>query len=286
MDADEQTVEAALADATGAPPPSSVALASMRIQEGQVTRNLAPGREHRWRLDVPAPAFVQLQVRASQDIVCTLENARGRQLATDGTIGSKPEPRFAVILSRGMYYLRLRAVDEDAFTKYSFKVSQDHQVLGSDLAKFGRNMLASEDASLYIMDLDASREETSNNIYDTVWQQEANIRPDCAHLWVVNIPRTSVNIQTLGSTDTVGVLLSPRGRVLQKDDDGGSGNNFSMTPSDVLHGDFAIFVYGYGANEGDYCIQVGLDSADAPLFRSHGLKIVWDEYSEPTDWRS
>lgn len=123
LDADEHTVKGALAGATGVPPSSSASLASRPLLNGQVSGSLAPGREDRWLLDVPAPACVKVEASASADIACMLENARGRQLATDGTLERKRAISLAAILFRGRYYLRLRTVDEQATAKYDLQPS-------------------------------------------------------------------------------------------------------------------------------------------------------------------
>ena len=289
VDADEHTVEAALARAAGTPPPPSASLASKELRDGQVSGNLAPGREDKWRVDVAGPAWVQVEATGSVDIACMMEDARGRQFATDGTIERKQATSLAAILSRGTYYIRLKAVDDDAGAEYDLRFRQDQEVRTSDLAHRGDSTYPSDEATLAIKDLtnDPRREETSNSVYETIWQQDATLAPGCAHLWIVEIPDKVAQFRTMGSTDTMGRLLGPDGKVLRKDDNSGAGHNFRIDSPKPLSGEFAVLVEGASAQtSGDYRIRVGLKPAHSPGLVSRGIRIVWDEYSQPRNWRS
>lgn len=297
VDADEHAVEAALAVATGAPPRSSTSLADKRTGRGRATRNLASGCEDRWPLDVLAPAFVELQVAASSDVVCSLENESGRQVAADGTIDRKQDASLAAILSRGRYYIRLRAVDENSIASYDLQVSQSREVPTSDLARYGADLPGWEKAALSIKELGA---------------MGAHLEPGRADLFVFNVLTSCVvRIETRGEIDTVGYLLGPDGDVLAENDDSGPEANFAITSPRPLSGEFAILVHGYeSSTKGDYQIRVFPEftsgiTALRPLLRprpsaretaaseaaarhslkSHGLKIVWDEQYRP-NWRS
>ena len=289
IDAGQHTVKAALTGATGVPPSSSASLASKPLRHGAASGSLAPGREDRWLLELTAPAYVQVEVSASADIACMLENARGRQLATDGTLERKQAISLAAILFRGRYYLRLRAVDEEATAKYNLQFRQDDEVPTSDIARHGDNVYPSDEAVLAIKDLttDSHREQTSNRLYETIWQQNATLPPACVHLWIVEIPEKVAHIRTTGTTDTVGRLLGPDGNVLRKDDNSGAGRNFLISTSRPLSGHFGVAVCGASPNtSGDYRIRVGLKAGHRPGLKSHGIRIAWDEFSQPKNWRS
>ena len=310
VDADEHAVEAALAVATGVPPSSSASLANKRLQDGQSTGNLPPGGEERLHLDVLAPAFVQVQVRASTDMACTLENERGLQLATDGTIERKRSTSFAAVLSRGTYYIRLRAVESTPAT-YDIRVSQDQEVSKSDLVAygdtpFGRAILPPtywgeerlgvalkvgrkdwwSTMSIKELSIDVRRG-TRDRYFETMSERQATLTAGCADLWIVDVPGMYVDIRTTGKVDTVGRLLGPDGDILGENDDKGKGRNFRIEPSKAMWGEFAVLVFGYDSKEkGNYRIQVRQPSgsrrrtSESRPMESHGLRIVWDEYSK------
>lgn len=284
IDADQHTVKAALTGATGVPPSSSASLASKPLRNGAVSGSLAPGREDRWGLELPAPACVQVEISASADIACMLENARGRQLATDGTLERKQAISLAAILFRGRYYLRLRTVDQEATAKYDLQVRQDNEVPTSDLARHGDNVYPSDEAVLAIKDLttDSHREQTSNSRYETVWQQRATLPPACVHLWIVEIPEKVALIRILGPTHCVGRLLGPDGNVLHS-----AGHYQPISTPRPLSGHFGVAVCGDSPNtSGDYRIRVSLKTGHPPSLKSHGIRITWDEFSQPKNWRS
>ena len=310
VDADEHTVEAALAVARGTPPSPSASLASRKLRDGQVSGNLAPGLEDKWLVDVPAPAVVRVDLQGSVDMACALENARGRQFATDGTVERKQSVSFAAILSPSTYCIRLRAVDQGEFAKYDLQLRQDQQVRTSDL--LGDNVLRSEESVLTVKDLniDVRREEASNGSYETIWEQGATLAAGCADLWVVDIPEKRASIRTLGNVDTIGRLLGPNGNVLAKDDNSGAGLNFAMATPAPMSGEFAVLVCGRNSDaKGNYRFRVTLKPVgsrprqnpktlydlliqqiqladEVKTLKSHGLRIVWDELSYPRNWRS
>lgn len=306
VDADKHTVEAALAAvATGTLPSSSANVASRRLRDGQVSGNLAPGGEDKWLVDVPAPAVVQVDLRGSVDMACALENVLGRQFATDGTVERKPSASFAAILSRGTYCIRLRAVNQGEIAKYDLGLRQDQKVRKSDLV--GDNVLRSDDSVLTVRDLeiDVRREEANNGSHETIWEQDATLAAGCIDLWVVDIPETRASIRTLGNVDTVGRLLGPDGSVLAKDDNSGAALNFAMATPAPLSGEFAVLVCGSNSDvNGEYRFRVTLKPAsgrprqnpmtlydllvqqiqladEVKTLKSHGLHIVWDEFSYP-----
>ena len=318
VDADEHTVEAALAVATGTPASPSASFASRQLRDGQISANLAPGREDKWFVDVPAPALVQVDIHAAVDIACALENLRGRQFATDGTVERRPFTSLAVILSRGTYCIRIRAVDQGAFAKYDLRLRQGHQARTSDLP--GDNVLRSEESILTIKDLKIDAQKTSSGSYQTIWEQRATLAADCADLWVVDIPEKRASIRTKGNVDTVGRLLGPDGSVLAKDDNSGAGLNFAIATPAPLAGEFAVLVSGSNSRDkGDYLFRVTLkpggrprqgsglldvlhtlealtafgggfdqppDDGPVQVLRSRGLRIVWDELRRPRNWHS
>ena len=282
VDADEHSVKAALARATGVAPSSSAHIE--RLRDGQVSSRLTPRLEAKWIFEVPVPGLVQVTVRASVDVACMLENVRGRQYATDGTVERTELPSLAAFLSRGTYCIRIRAVDEGV-GEYDLQLRQATEVRTSDL-----NVLDSDTAVLSVKDLttDPGRDETSSSSYGTIWERDATLPAGGADLWVVDIPGQKVRVETLGNTDTVGYLLGPDGEVLRRDDDSGRGLNFALASSKRLSGEFAVLVRRQDslASAEDYRIRVSLYfGSDSPSLKSHGLRIVWDEFSRP-DWRS
>lgn len=310
VDADEYAVEAALAVATGTPPSSSASPASRRLRDGQVSGNLAPGGEDKWLVDIPAPAVVQVDLHGSVDMACALENVLGRQFATDGTVERKQSASFAAILSSGTYCIRLRAVDQGEIARYNLRLRQDQEVRKSDLV--GDNVLRPDDSVLTVRDLkiDVRREEANNGSYETIWEQDATLAAGCADLWVVDIPEKRASIRTLGNVDTVGCLLGPDGNVLAKDDNSGAALNFAMATPAPMSGEFAVLVCGSNSlADGEYRFRVTLEPAsgrprkdpktlydlliqqiqladEVKTLKSHGLHIVWDEFSYPRIWHS
>lgn len=104
VDADEHSVQAALARATGVAPSSSARIEWLR--DGQVFGRLTPRLEAKWIFEVPVPGLVQVTVRASVDVACMLENVRGRQYATDGTVERTEQASLAAIPPRRIHLPR------------------------------------------------------------------------------------------------------------------------------------------------------------------------------------
>ena len=278
VDADEHTVKAALADPTGVPSRASKRMWQSRASVvdrrnvASARGHLSPGLDDRWLFHVPEPALVRVAVNANVDVACTLENERGRQWATDGTRERKQSASFFAILSRGRYYIRLVAGDQGELGHYDLQLEQVRRVsepLVEEL-RIDRDCCVIRDLTT---ELDNSQKET---------QQRATLSRGEAHIWVIKIPARTAVIDTLGSTDTIGRLLSPTGRVLQEDDDSGQGSNFLIRSSHTLSGEFAVLVQGYSIDtKGDYDIRVRLQTGSARLLNSTGLRIVWDEFNCP-----
>lgn len=286
VDADEHTVKAALAGPTGVPSRASKRMWQSRASVvdrrnvASARGHLSPGLDDRWLFHVPEPALVHVKVNANVNIACTLENERGRQWATDGTKETKQSASFLAILSRGRYYVRLVAGDQDTLGLYDLRLEQ---VLSAS-APLVEELGIDRDCCV-IKDLTEGLE-IGNSREQMQWQQHATLGRGEAHIWVIKIPARTAVIDTLGSIDTIGRLLSPTGRVLQKDDDSGGGANFRIRSSNTLSGEFAVLVQGYSIDtKGDYDIRVRLQTGSATSFSSSGLRIVWDEFNRP-DWRS
>lgn len=248
IDADEHSVEVALADATGVP---GSAIGSKRITDGGASGVLVAGGECRWSLDVPAIACVKIEVDASTNMLVALEDERGLQIATNDALGGEISLHLKVILSKGSYYVRLRNFDGKSASDYTLRVSQAQECSISS-----REM--GSDRKVYLKDLMTERSmikrATKNNV---LYEIAGTLAPHEADLWIIDMLGQTADVRTEGDLDTFGYLLDSIGRILEQDDNAGSQKNFRLSSPHKLHGKFAILVKGFSGNHaGDYRLVV------------------------------
>ena len=138
VDADQQTIAAALAEATGVPAVrvadggddhAGVAqfddVPAVRVADGgdgQVEREivvgserrakLLPGHRDQWRLDIPAGAALRLEAQAEREIALTLSDERGQQLMC-ATVQKREATPVHAYFPTGRYGIQVTGGEEE-----------------------------------------------------------------------------------------------------------------------------------------------------------------------------
>lgn len=178
VDADEHSVAAALATPTDVP---GVRAGRKIIPAGgRASGRLAHGREDKWRLEVPNAALVTIEISALVNIICSLENAYGAQLAIEGDEIETKSPRIRAVLSEGIYYIRLRSYCNKPFGNYNLDTSQEQ--------KFA---LVRADGNSIELNINNLMEE--KNMHDT-YNAMGKLKKKYVDVWVVNERTNKIQI--------------------------------------------------------------------------------------------
>lgn len=178
VDAAEHSVAAALATPTDVP---GVRTGRKIIPAGgRASGRLAHGREDKWHLEVPNAALVTIEISALVNIICSLENAHGAQLAIEGDEIETKSPRIRAVLSEGIYYIRLRSYFNKPFDGYNLDTSQEQ--------KFA---LARADGNSIELNVNNLMEE--KNMDDT-YNATGKLKKKYVDVWVVNERTNKIQI--------------------------------------------------------------------------------------------
>ena len=184
VDADEQTVAAALAEPTGA---SAVHALNREIALGIEQRGRCRlGHQDQWRLEIPAPAVVELNAYTEHIAYFALSDQCGRQLLLWRVRGREQrQPIPLAYLPAGRYDIQVRAGQGEA--QYSLRVNE-----------ISRPDPAERDIKLSI-------DSQFSPGYADLWQIFV---PGCgAEIWTTGPTGTLVSSYTCRSGDSSGVLL-------------------------------------------------------------------------------
>lgn len=185
-----------------------------------------------WRLDIPSPGFLVVETLGDTDTAGALENANGRELATDDNSGTGDNFRIRRFVEAGTYFVRVQGAG-DATGDYTLRT--EHSPL------LAENLI---NAPLNGSHVDAIGEPGEVDLYRLAL-------PDAGF----------VVLSTGGILDTVGVLRNADGQTLATNDDRGLGQlNFRierLLPAGV----YTVQVTAFGNGVGVYTLEV----AYAPL---------------------
>ena len=224
VDADQQTVAAALAEATGV---SAVRVAKRKVVLGTKQRGrCALGRQDQWQLDIPAPAVLELKAYTEQLVTLSLADQFGRQLLLWRVYGPEQwQPIPCAYLPAGRYDIQVRGECD-----YRLLVNESDSKSG----------FAQDDVTLVA---------------------NGGLSKGCADLWEIFAPGCLVRTWTRGNTDTLGSLFSGNGRTLKENDDDGVDRNFRINSSDRCFGRHIVMVSGFSGSGGPYELHVKFHQA-------------------------
>ena len=209
-----------------------------------------------WRLDVPSAGFLIVETIGETDTVGALENADGRELATDDNSGEGNNFRIRRFVEAGVHFVRVRGAG-DATGDYTLR-TEHSPLLAEDLPNLPLN------------------EPLADNISE----------PGEVDFFRFTLAEAGfVVLRTGGVLDTVGVLRDAAGNTLATDDDSGPGTNFRINRL-LPAGVYILQVTGFGNRVGFYVLDVAYTAlADLPAIAKDGSAGEIGESHEWDYWR-
>ena len=194
-----------------------------------------------WRLDIPSAGSLIVETIGDTDTVGALENADGRELATDDNSGAGNNFRIRAFVKAGAHFVRVRGAG-DATGDYTLR-TEHSPLLAADFPNLSLNETHAESIG----------------------------EPGEVDFYRLTLPAAGlVELSTGGVLDTVGVLRDAAGNTLAADDDSGPERNFRidrLLPAGV----YIVQVTEYGNRVGLYSLEAAYTSpADMPAITEDG----------------
>ena len=210
-----------------------------------------------WRLDIPSAGFLIVETTGEVDTVGALENANGRELATDDSSGAGDNFRIRRFVEAGVYFVRVHGAG-DATGDYTLRT--EHSPL---LAENLPNL------PLEGFHVDSISEPGEVDLYRLALADAG-----------------FVVVSTGGILDTVGVLRNAAGQTLAANNDVASGEFNFRIERFLPAGVYTVQVTGFGDEVGFYTLQARHTAlVDVSAIAEDGSAGEISEPREANYWR-